>query len=101
MRSWMVRIGAKRRAFATGREGRETATTTGRMSETGLVAAIVGIRTASGTAADIDAHRLLQQPCCSITSGVDVQQTDSVRIANASEAMIAVNRFTIITISSA
>ena len=100
MRSWMVRIGVKRRAFASGREGRVTATTTGRRSGTGL-AAMVGIRTAGGTAADIEAHRPLQQPCVSITSGADVQQTKSARVARASDAMIAVNRFTSINVSSA
>lgn len=46
----------------------------------------------SGTAAEIEAQRPLQHPCCCATKGMDAQQIDNVNAASANMAPIAVQR---------
>ena len=46
----------------------------------------------NGMAAEIEAQRPLQHPCCSATMGVDVQQIENVKAASANTPPMAVNR---------
>jgi hypothetical protein len=99
MRSWTVARDAKSRGAAFSAVTADCAAVPIRLGQSPAARfnigkrCLVGVSATTGAAAEIDAQRPLQHPCCCATSGVDVQQMDNITTVSAITAPIAVTWF--------
>jgi hypothetical protein len=96
MRSWTVARDAKSRGAAFSAATADCAAVPIRLGQSPAARfnigkrCLVGVSATTGAAAEIAVQRPLQHPCCCVTNGIDVQQMDTITIASAIEAPIAV-----------